>query len=886
MASRHRIVGWLLVLPYLACPPCGLAQPPAQQPAPRLDADGLPLPPGALVRLGSTRFRHREPISFLGFAAATGRVLAASRDGDARLWDVARGKQVWRLSNPGKRDGTFVYADLRVLLSRDGTTAAWREDGPVVVVDTATNKEVRRFPTDQLRKDAHFQDQGRLLSISADGRLLLAAEEDLYEEGSRFGVWNTATGQLVWRVQLDKGWYAERAELSPDGKTWMLLELNVATLNTNRFSLWDLGTGKRLRTIVSPMYNVVQFQLLPDGKSLVLRHRGGEVSLHDATSGKQRLQFSDARVNQLLLSADGKRLFGVGEDQVYLWDTSTGAEVRQFVHNNGERGPAALSPDEKTLAVGVGTTFRLWDVATGKELKDEGRHRDLVGALAFSPAGDLVVTAEPNAAVFFWEAASGKLVRQAPFLPPEEAEPPAGARFNFTTELKKLNLLRVAFSPDGKTVAALQPRWPLRRWDAATGKPLPWPAEVGRLNSFAYAPDGKALALSGADGVIRLVHPATGKLFRRLTGEGGPRASGEDPLWTGLVAFSPDGRTVYDALLDFGPGLELSGRVRGMETQTGRERDRFQVRVNWLESDFGTRPGAFAAVTVGLAVAPDGRHLAASGYDVIKLWDVAKGREVRAFAGHDVQTTTTVFSPDGKWLLAGRPNGAIRLWDVATGTRLHDLAAHQNPVTALAFSADGRRLASGSADTTALLWDWAEVRRQVEAARQVRAPGLEASWQALAADDGFQARAAQRALAATPGETVAFLKERLQPVQPADPKRLAKLLADLDAGQFAARQAATRELEKLGDLAVAAVGERLAGSTSLEARRRLEVLRDRLNGTPPPLLLREVRAVEVLEHLGTPAARQLLEALATGAPGHRVTEEAAASVRRLKKGNP
>jgi hypothetical protein len=143
-------------------------------------------------------------------------------------------------------------------------------------------------------------------------------------------------------------------------------------------------------------------------------------------------------------------------------------------------------------------------------------------------------------------------------------------------------------------------------------------------------------------------------------------------------------------------------------------------------------------------------------------------------------------------------------------------------------------------------------------------------------------REALAALEATPAATVAFLKGRLRPVAAADPKRVERLLRDLDGKQFGARQAAMRELENLGDLAAAALEKRLTAPLSLEARRRIESLRARLDGPPPAPVMQALRAIEVLERIGTPEARQVLEALAQGAAGHRVTAEAAASVRRLK----
>src|SRR5207237_2340742 len=98
------------------------------------------------------------------------------------------------------------------------------------------------------------------------------------------------------------------------------------------------------------------------------------------------------------------------------------------------------------------------------------------------------------------------------------------------------------------------------------------------------------------------------------------------------------------------------------------------------------------------------------------------------------------------------------------------------------------------------------------------------------------------------------------------------------------RNKATRALEGLEELAYPVVHKALAGSVPLESRRRIERVLSRLKGpVASPKTIRELRAVEVLEHIGTPEARQVLHVLAQGAAGARLTEEAKASLERLTK---
>jgi hypothetical protein len=132
---------------------------------------------------------------------------------------------------------------------------------------------------------------------------------------------------------------------------------------------------------------------------------------------------------------------------------------------------------------------------------------------------------------------------------------------------------------------------------------------------------------------------------------------------------------------------------------------------------------------------------------------------------------------------------------------------------------------------------------------------------------------------------VPFFKKQLHQAQPADPQRLASLLGDLDNERFAVRDKASQELEKLGDLAEPALRKALDESPPPEARRRLVRLLAQVveGGTPSGERLRGFRAVEVLEHIGTSEARQLLQNFADGAPEARLTREAKAALERLNQ---
>jgi hypothetical protein len=242
------------------------------------------------------------------------------------------------------------------------------------------------------------------------------------------------------------------------------------------------------------------------------------------------------------------------------------------------------------------------------------------------------------------------------------------------------------------------------------------------------------------------------------------------------------------------------------------------------------------------------------------------------------------FSPDGRYLATAQDSAEIRLWDVLAGRVVATLRGTEGGVVGLLFTPDGNHLLSAGTDTTALTWDLTRLtRRGAAAAVGLQPRDLDALWADLASQDAGRAFAAVRRLSTVPGSSVPLLRDRLRPVVEVPPDQIRPLLVALGSPQYRQRQAAMTELAALGERAGPALRAALKAARSIEERRRIAQLLGALGAVASGPALRSLRAVEVLEQVGSSEARQMLEALAAGMPSARLTREAKGALQRLGK---
>ena len=461
--------------------------------------------------------------------------------------------------------------------------------------------------------------------------------------------------------------------------------------NDNTIKIWEVETGRLLRTLTGHTDSVYSVSYSPDGKYVASGSQDKTIKLWEVTTGNciRTLTGHTSYVKSVMYSPDGKHLASAAWDNtIKVWEVTTGVCIKTLIGHTDSVYSVAYSPDGKYVASGSGDkTIKVWEAATGECVKTLSGHTDIVRSVSFAPNGKYFASNSDDETIKIWEVATGNCVK---------------------TLIGSESISSVSYSPDGKYLVSASVG-AAKLWEVASGNCIKT-LSGGRI---AYSPDGAYLAIAYAR--ITILKVPTGECIKEI---------GDDSSTVYSVAYSPDGTVASGSIY----GAKLWDTLKGecVKTFSGYRYVAYNPGGTYLVSTWSSNiylnkvaTGEYIKKFEGhtdevnsVCYSPDGKYIASGAGDsykcadkTVKIWEAATGKCLKTLEGHDNAVLSVCYSPDGKYLASGSADYKIKIWEAVTGKCIKTLTEHTSYVKSVTYSPDGKYLASGSSDKTVKIWE-------------------------------------------------------------------------------------------------------------------------------------------------------------------------------------
>lgn len=626
----------------------------------------LPVPSGAAMS-------HADTIETVEFSPDGSRLLTASHDGTARLWDPATGAGIGAPMRHARalNSAHFSPDGLRVLTaSWDKTARLWdgKTGAPIGAAMThQTSVESAQFSPDGTRILTHAGEEAQIWDAKNAARIGEALKhpskigEPRFSPGGQWvvtasqdnlvRVWDAMTGQLVGErlrlIERDISIEVPTIQFSPDGESL----LTVSDKSEVRW--WDFGSGEAL---VPPIKyeKSPQAHFSPHGRWVLIRS-GETLELRDAESGAMigspiemgafvwRAEFAaDGRsvlvglrngvaqlwnpqqaqalsppiwhqrqVTEVTFASDGRRFATVSDDQAQVWDTLGGAPDGLVIQHDAKVKFGAFSADGQRIATAAGKFAQIWQAADGTPVGKPIQHDDDIHTVEFSPDGRSLLTASSDRSARLWDVES-------------QAQIGTAMRHDHAVNT-------ASFNPGGDLILTASIDKTARLWKASTAVPFGEPLRHdGSVSSARFSRQGDRIVTTSWDKTARVWESTSHRAVREPMEHG---------VYVDRAGFSPDGRWIVTA--------SASNSARIWSATNSRPESAILVH---------------DSVVADANYSPDGRWIVTAS-DSAQVWDPESARQFGGPLRHDDLVSTAEFSPDSRWILTTSFDRTARIWE-------------------------------------------------------------------------------------------------------------------------------------------------------------------------------------------------------------------------------
>lgn len=688
---------------------------------------------------------HTDDVLAAAFNPGGDRVVTASRDGTARVWDVAAGSS--RELRGHTAEVSFAAygptGEYLVTASADETARVWDPDGGTERFVLPLGGPIA---TVAFSRPETFDD--RILTATKDGtvrvwdvrsgalvRELLGPGYgvDLSRDGTQVAilsgdqllVWSVETGELLARlanrmftalafdshtdrmvtgsidgtaqVWSTRTWEALDAPLVHDDTVmsvgWFGASSVVVGVTGGSARSWRTGPDPRIEWTLPGQRGPLRSIAWGPGReeAVTLSDTGTARVWNLATASTTAVLGNDLNMVHYSVSSRNSDIVTASPDHTArIWERARGPTVETFRGGDGLFGVEFSADDTKLLALsarGV-VSWRLDSGAIVEELcKFEER-----ATTVFCKDRPLVVTSSPDRRLRLWDAHTGAELLELAHEPRARRARKTGARgveSSRCAQSPAFGTMSAACSPDGAQLLVFGPHGPRGSWSTRTGAVVPWSARSRSSMIARYSRDG-AHILAGTRDAAYIFAASSGKLvttFNLSLGEGAATEADAGRLVS--VAFTDRGARVVEELAD--GTLQLWDPVVPARIAT-LEETRNAASLAPKRPGLRRAPDLRWAASERLAFSPDGARFAAVLPDrMVRVWNADTGK-IALTPGSEELYDSVQYSPDGAHIIAVSDTGDAVLWDAATGVNARPPLYMGFQRAGMAPSADGERL--------------------------------------------------------------------------------------------------------------------------------------------------------------------------------------------------